>query len=316
MGTTVSIAVADASSAEAQQAVAAARAEMERIGREWYPWKDDGELVRVNAALAEGRSVAVSAELAALLNRASEFHRQSEGVFDPAIGKLVRLWGFHLAESDTRTPPSVDQLNAWRANRPALADLTVAGNIVRSRRRDVVLDLGAIGKGYAVDRAIDILRAHGVENALVNAGGNVRGIGRKDAGPWRIAIRHPRADEPLGWLELDGGESVSTSGDYERFAIVAARRVHHLIDPRTGEPAVHTQAVTVIAADATTADAASTAIFIAGPEAWRRVARAMGVVHVLRVDATGQIETTRALRDRLHSATGEPRQTAWKVVDL
>jgi thiamine biosynthesis lipoprotein len=210
-------------------------------------------------------------------------------------------------------------LNAWRHNRPTLADLSIDDDKVRGRRRDLMLDFGAIAKGFAVDRAIAILRAQGIENALINAGGNLRGLGHKmqvEGRPWRIAIRNPRGNEPLAWIELQDGEGVSTSGDYERFAVVENQRIHHLLDPASGSPVAHTIAVTVIARDATTADAASTAIFVAGPSRWRAIARAFAVQEVLRVDADGKIELTRALAARTQMPSSEPRPTSWRVVDL
>jgi len=316
MGTTVSIVVPDRSTENAQQSVAQARAEIERIGREWYAWAKDGELVRLNAALADGRAATVSKELAALLTQAGDFHRRSAGAFDPGIGGLVRLWGFDTASRDARPLPGDRELLAWRNNHATLADVRIDGESVSSHRRDLTIDLGAIGKGYAIDRAIEILRERGVKNALVNAGGSVRCIGRNAARPWRIAIRHPRNDEPLAWLELNDGEAIATSGDYERFVVVDDRRAHHLLDPRTGEPATHTLAVTVVTRDATMADAASTALFIAGPSAWRQTAAALDVAFALRIDASGQVEVTRALRDRLHATSSETHQTDWTVVTL
>jgi thiamine biosynthesis lipoprotein len=118
----------------------------------------------------------------------------------------------------------------------------------------------------------------------------------------------------LAWLEL-GDESVSTSGDYERFAIVSGKRIHHLLDPHTGRPAEHTIAVTVIAKDATLADAASTAVFIAGPERWRQVAHALGVGQVLRIDASGQVQVTAQLHARLQRASAASRRNEWTLVE-
>jgi thiamine biosynthesis lipoprotein len=146
-----------------------------------------------------------------------------------------------------------------------------------------------------------MLRAAGVVNALINTGGNVRVLGTRDGRPWRIGIRAPRADTILGVVELASGESIATSGDYERFYDYAGKRMHHILDPRTGYPVTHTQATTVVAADGTLADAASTALFVAGPEEWREVAQALGVAMVLRVDASGEIDVTPAMRDRLQT---------------
>lgn len=313
MGTTVSITViADVEAGT--QAVKDARTELQRIGREWYPWAREGELVRLNAALGAGQSITVSPELAQLLKRSQEYFRLSDGAFDPAIGGLVRLWGFNSADNTTHVLPTQKQLDLWKKSHPTLADIQVDGSNVQSARHDVTLDFGAIGKGYAVDRAVELLQARGIQHAMVNAGGNLRALGNNETRAWRVAIRDPRAVRALAWLELNN-ESVSTSGDYERFFLVGGQRVHHLLDPRTGSPAVHTIAVTVIANDATLADAASTALFVAGPDRWQSVARAMGVDQVLRVAADGHIQVTRKLQSRLQLPAAELRQTVWTTVD-
>jgi thiamine biosynthesis lipoprotein len=313
MGTTVSITViADVDAGT--RAVNDARTELQRIGREWYPWAPDGELVRLNAALSAGQSATVSPELAQLLKRSQDYFRLSDGAFDPAIGGLVRLWGFDSIDNAKPVLPTQKQLELWRKSHPTLADIQVAGNDVQSNRRDVTLDFGAIGKGYAVDRAMELLRARGIQHAMVNAGGNLRALGNNDTRAWRVAIRDPRAVRALAWLELHD-ESVSTSGDYERFFLAGGKRVHHLLDPHTGSPAEHTIAVTVIANDATLADAASTALFVAGPDQWQSIARAMGVDQVLRVAADGHIQVTRKLQSRLQLPAAELRQTMWTTVD-
>jgi thiamine biosynthesis lipoprotein len=314
MGTTVSITAYGDEPAATRSAIAEARKELERIGTEWYPWAQTGELVRVNAALAAGQPSDVSPELALLLTRAQEYCRLSEGAFDPAIGGLVRMWGFDSADRGERVIPTDKQLTAWRKSHPSLTDLRIDANTISGARRDVVLDLGAIGKGFAVDRAIDVLQKHGIKHGMVNAGGNLRAMGTNNRLPWRVAIRDPRAVRALAWLELDD-ESVSTSGDYERFAIVSGKRIHHLLDPRSGRPAEHTIAVTVIAKDATLADAASTAVFIAGPERWRQVARVLGVEQVLRIDASGQVQVTAKLHARLQRASWASRRNEWTLVE-
>jgi thiamine biosynthesis lipoprotein len=316
MGTTVSIDVGGDAPADAQPAADAAQEELKRIGREWYPWGDAGELVQLNQALASGARADVSPELVELLQRAALYSKKSEGTFDPAVGGLVRLWGFDSADRGTKPAPTRKQLDAWRRDRPTLNDLVIEGLSVSSARRDLVLDLGAIGKGFAVDRAIVLLQSRGIRHALVNAGGNIRALSDGHAKPWRIAIRDPRAVRALAWLDLRGDEAVSTSGDYERVAFIGGRRVHHLLDPRTGNPAEHTVAVTVLAANATLADAASTAIFVAGPTRWPAIAKAMEVDQVLRIDADGTAQVTPKLRERLQFKSGETAQTRWQTTAL
>jgi thiamine biosynthesis lipoprotein len=320
MGTTVSITVVGDAPDTARQAISDARGELQRIGREWYPWAHDGELVRLNTALANGQTGSASPQLAQLLQRSQEYFHLSEGAFDPAVGGLVRLWGFDSADTDSRRLPTEKQLSAWVKSHPTLADIHIENGAVRSERRDVVLDLGAIGKGYAVDSAIELLQQRGIHNALVNAGGNLRALGHapgnNNTQPWRIAIRDPRAVRALAWLELSGDESVSTSGDYERFIFVAGKRIHHLLDPFTGRSADHTIAVTVVGNDGTLVDAASTAIFVAGPNRWQSVAHAFKVDLIMRIDATGQVQVSRKLQSRLQRPSNETRETAWVTVDL
>lgn len=314
MGTTVSITVVGERTEASNQAINATRAELQRIGREWYPWAQDGELVRLNASLAAGSPFTASTELARLLVRSKKYSQLSDGTFDPAIGGLVRLWGFDSAENTARTLPTAKQIAAWTKSHPTMASIQIDGSVIRSDRRDVVIDLGAIGKGYAVDRAIELLKQRNIANAMVNAGGNLRCIGKQGTRAWRVAIRDPRAVRTLAWLELND-ESVSTSGDYERFAIANGVRIHHLLDSRSAQPATHTMAVTVVALDAALADAASTALFVAGPQRWREMARSLGIEQVLRVDASGAIEVTKAMHSRLVVTANENRQTKWAVVE-
>ena len=314
MGTTVSITVVGERTEASNQAINAARAELQRIGREWYAWAQDGELVRLNASLAAGSQFTASSELAQLLVRSKQYSQLSDGTFDPALGGLVRLWGFNSAENTARSLPTAKQIAAWTQSHPTMEHVQIDGNVIRSDRRDVVIDLGAIGKGYAVDRAVELLKQSNIANAIVNAGGNLRCIGKQGTRAWRVAIRDPRAMRTLAWLDLSD-ESVSTSGDYERFATVNDTRIHHLLDSRSAQPANHTMAVTVVALDAELADAASTALFIAGPQRWREIARSMGIEQVLRVDASGVIEVTKALHSRLVVTGNENRQIKWNVVE-
>jgi len=311
MGTTISIVVADASPG-LPATLATIERDIQRSGREWYAWNQEGELAKLNTALAAGRTFEVSAELADLLQRARDVYRSSEGAFDPAVAPMVELWGFNDAERTAQSPGAA-RMRMWQAGHATFADLRIDLRTVSSVRRDIMLDLGAIGKGYVVDRAVAELRRNGVHNALVNAGGNLRAVGRHPQHPWRIAIRNPRADGAIATIELQSDESVSTSGDYERAGIVNGKRAHHLLDPRTGEPALHTAAVTVFAHDATLADAASTALFIAGADRWLQMAKTLQIQGAIRFDAGGHVQATRSLKSRLHVSE---RTLAVEWVDL
>lgn len=257
-----------------------------RYGRDLYAY-GDGELGRLNSRLPEGNPISVSPELLDLLRRGMDWHEQSQGTLDPGIGALVRLWGF-AGEPQPRPRPSAQTL-AELLPEATIAQLRVDGDRVWTRSPNLVIDLSAYAKGYVVDQLIELLRASGATSGFINAGGDLRALGtRPSGGPWRIAIQHPRRDGVLGVIALAPGEAAFTSGDYARYYLENGDRRHHILDPRTGEPAVETQAITVVAASGIEADAAATALFVAGAD-WPELAAKLGIERVLRVDGEGRI---------------------------
>jgi thiamine biosynthesis lipoprotein len=303
MGTRVGLSILADSPEQAAHCSAQVERSLLREGIDWYPWTHDasGELRQLNAALANGQTFEVSSSLLTLLQRSTDAYAASEGFFDPAVAPLIKYWGFADVDApaiSTRDPTVLEQ---WRKSRPTLADVHVEGTQVSSKRRDLQLDFGAIAKGYAEQLSMQQLAGLGCREAAINMGGQIAVMGQAMAQQLQgVAIRDPRAQQGLATLRLKAGESISTSGDYERFVERDGKRLHHLLDPHTGLPVAHTQAVTVIGDDATLADAASTALMAAGPESWQRIARQLGVREVLRIDATGAIEVTAALYARLH----------------
>jgi thiamine biosynthesis lipoprotein len=312
-GTQVSVAVYGEDPAQADAAIGAVLREFDRLHRAYHAW-EPSELTALNAAIARGETATVSDELAAMLQDAQRIAATGDGLFDPALGGLIELWGFH---TDTFAPrlPDAAKLQALLAAKPRIADLVIDGNRVQSRNRAVQLDLGGYAKGYALDRAAAILRGQGVANALINISGNIMALGSKGGTPWRIGIQHPRQSGPLATLPLYDGEAIGTSGDYQRYFIVDDRRYPHLLDPRTGEPARGTQSLTVLVTPAamvgewagegagTLSDAASKPAFIAG-DAWRDHTLRFGIEHALRVAEDGRVEVTKALRARLQFSGG------------
>lgn len=312
-GTRVEVITWGAAEPDARAAIAAVLQEFDRLHRAYHAW-EPSELTALNTAIAAGQTrIPVSPELAAMLKDAQVIAATGDELFDPALGRLIALWGFH---SDTFVParPAPDALAAAIAAHPRMADLRIDGNTVSSRNRAVQLDLGGYAKGYALDRAAALLRARGIANALINIGGNVMALGSKGDLPWRVGIQHPREPRPLASLPLRDGEAIGTSGDYQRFFELEGERYSHLLDPRTGLPARGTQAVTVLVTPrpgaGTLSDAASKPLYMAGT-GWLEYARRFHIEHALRVDGHGRIEVTRALRDRLQF---EPGITA-RVVD-
>ena len=307
-GTRVEVIVAGQPEAEARAATGAVLREFDRLHRSYHAWRPS-ELSTLNAALAAGKSAEVSEELAAGLREAQALSAAGDGLFDPGIGRLIALWGFQNDEYPAQLPDPA-ALAAWRATPAGIADLRLDERRVSSRSPQVAIDFGGYLKGVALDRAAAILRAHGVGNALINIGGNVMALGRKNGEPWRVGIQHPRQPGALATLELADGEAVGTSGDYQRYFEVGGQRYSHLIDPRSGKPAQHTRALTVLIPGGAQAgmrsDALSKPLFIAGAS-WPALAERLGVTHVLRVDADGRLEISAALNARLKFvATPEP----------
>jgi len=300
-GTRVEVLVVSSEPEQGRQAIAAVLREFDRLHRSYHAGQPS-ELSDLNLAIAAGRPQQVSPELAAFAREAQELSAQGDRLFDPGIGQLIKLWGFQADEFKAELPAE-GEIKAWLASKPSIGDLMITGNSISSRNRHVALDFGGYLKGVALDRAAAILRSQGINNALINIGGNVMALGSKEGRKWRIGIQHPRQSGPLATVELADGEAIGTSGDYQRFFEVDGKRYPHLLDPRTGYPADHTQAVTVLIPAGpkagTLSDAVSKPIFIAGPAAWREMAGKMGIGLVLRVDRDNRIFVTAAMRQRL-----------------
>jgi FAD:protein FMN transferase len=310
-GTRVEILIYGAPTDKAREAAGKVLREFDRLHRAFHAW-EPSELTQLNDAIAAGqRDIPVSAELAGLLAGAADVAARSDQLFDPALGRLIGLWGFQSDEFKPVLPPAAEIAALVKAN-PTMADLTITGDRVSSRNRQVKLDLGGYAKGYALDRAVEILRGEGIANALVNIGGNVMALGDKGGKPWRIGIQHPRQPWPLATLDVRDGEAIGTSGDYQRFFEIDGKRYCHILDPRNGFPADHAQAVTILVTPrpgaGTLSDAASKPLFVSGPDGWRDYARRFGIDHALFVDAAGRVTVTRALHQRLQLADGVPAE--------
>lgn len=299
-GTVVDIQLWGVDETRGQQVVSRLAEDFEFMHRTWHAWHPS-TLGRVNVQLATGEVFTAAPSILPLIARGTELSQRSGGLFNPAIGRLIALWGFASDDPPKGPPPSAEAIRAILEQRPAMTDIHLDGIKMQSRNPALQLDFGAFAKGYAVDRAIDALREMGIEHAVVNAGGDLRAIGRHGERAWRIGIRHPRAEGILAAVEVEGDESVFTSGDYERYFDWQGRRYDHIIDPRSGYPAQGLSSVTVFARQGDLADAAATALFVAGPkvEDWLPVARAMGISGVMLVDQQGVVQITPGIRQRI-----------------
>jgi thiamine biosynthesis lipoprotein ApbE len=262
MGTYAEISLYAPDKGAASEAVKAAFAEVERLDRLMSNYKTESELSKVNREAGKG-PVDCDGELLRVIEKSLYYSNLTNGAFDITTEPLVNLWGFY--EGRVRVP-SKEEVQALL---PAVSykNIVVQRGGISFANPSTRLDLGAIGKGYAVDRAVEVLKGKGIESACVNLGGNIYALGNPPGRDfWKIGIQHPRErDHLLGHLELRDC-AVATSGDYERFFTVNGKRYSHILDPRTGWPVEGMVSVTVVAPDATQADALSTSVFVLGEE--------------------------------------------------
>ncbi|MFA6013678.1 MAG: FAD:protein FMN transferase [Gallionellaceae bacterium] len=299
-GTRVEVSIYGADEAQARAAAAAVMQEFQRLHDLLHAWKPS-ELSALNAAIAQGKSRSVPSEVAYLLRDAARFSGQSEGLFNPAIGGLIHLWGFQGEEFKAELPDANKIATLVKAV-PQMSDLLIENTLVKSANPAVQLDLGGYAKGYALDRAAVILKQRGMQNALINIGGNVLALGQHGKRPWRVGIQHPRKPGPLATLSLKDGDAIGTSGDYQRFFELNGMRYSHLIDPRTGYPAQGVQAVTIVTHGENAglrSDCSSKPLFINGINGWREAAKSLQVEQAMLIDAAGVVHLSAALQKRL-----------------
>jgi thiamine biosynthesis lipoprotein len=288
----------------ARQAVASIMQEFQRLHNLLHAWKPSA-LSEINTAFAQGKSIAITPEIEAMLRDAAQLSAQSDSLFNPAIGGLVKLWGFHADEFKPALPDT-KQLAALVAAQAQMSDISFlthnGSTTLKSRNRAVQLDLGGYAKGYALDRAVALLKQQGVHNALINIGGNVMALGTHGSRSWRVGIQHPRKPGPIATLELHDGEAIGTSGDYQRYFELNGKRYCHVIDPRNGQPVQGVEAVTVLTHGARAgvlSDATSKPLFVAGADGWLGAAHKMLLDEALLIDTTGTVHLTAALQKRL-----------------
>jgi thiamine biosynthesis lipoprotein len=298
-GSTTDIEIRGADPARARAAIAEASALLNQRESEWHAWKPS-DVTRVNAAFAAGQPAVAPASVIDLVQRSQPLSEASEGLFDPAVGGLVAAWGFHTSTYPVLTPPPDEEaLARWRAQRPRIGDVHVEGEQLRSENRRVQLDFGAIAEGAAAESVVAILVRHGIEHALVSLGGDVVALGDGDGQAWQVGLRDPFGGV-MGGVALAGGEALFSTGNYSKFRdSPSGTRWSHILDPRTGHPARGAAAVAVLHTDPLLADAGATALFVAGPAGFERVARRMGLACAMMVTEENEMLVTVAMRQRL-----------------
>ena len=282
-GTLVELTFYGVSEQQAREAAQRVDAMYQRQHRDWHAWQR-GHLQDLNEAIAENRAIRTDPSILELIQLGQHLERISHGLFNPAIGNLLNIWGFQKDEAAQGPPPSAQSIQRWLSTSPSTLDLQLEGLMVRSVNPAVRLDFGGFAKGYSVGAATQLIKKQGINDFIVNAGGDLCVRGKHGQRPWRIGIRDPRDGGVLARIELTGAACAFTSGDDQRYFKFGDKHYHHILDPGTGYPAQRTRSVTVVDADPVLADAAATALFVAGPARWKEIARSMGVDDVLLLD--------------------------------
>lgn len=286
MGTTFEVQVRVPSAEDGRAAIDAAFEEIDRVEALLSEWRETSEISALNRA-AGGAPVAIGDDLRAVLARASEISERTGGAFDVTFAACGGLWSFRepyrvaaeaeLAECRTHV--------GWRK-----VLLDAEGGTAALPDPSMKIGIAGIGKGYGVDRAAAVLESRGIRDYIVDGGGDIRLSASPGKRPWTVGIAHPRRPGALWGSVSEASGAIVTSGDYEAFFERDGIRYHHILDPRTGHPSSGVSAVTVIAPDATTADALATGLMVLGSE------RGMALVESLP-----DVEALFLVEDREHS---------------
>jgi thiamine biosynthesis lipoprotein len=279
--------------AQALEKIEKAFDRMEEVDRKFNVLNPESPLYRFNHENAP----ITDPEILGLLETALEVSEESGGAFDVTVYPLVDLWGFF------RGAPAVPAQTDIAAclKKVGWRQLKIENGVLTKPNAGVMIDLGAIAKGYAVGEAVKVLKGAGVTSALIDAGGDIFAIGELRGRPWKVGIRNPRGEGVMGALDVSD-LTIVTSGDYERFFEKDGVRYHHILDPATGYPATGLMSVTVICDDATRADGLSTALFVLGPEKGMQLVERLDGVEAIMVTTDGKTLTSSGLKGAMDAA--------------
>jgi thiamine biosynthesis lipoprotein len=317
LGTFAQVSIAGLSTDRAEEATRRAEQVLTSLDHIGYTFHSGGELQRVNEALANGRTIAVSDEMIELVGWSQQLAQASDDLFNPAAGELTALWEFRCDREACDTPPPYpDEVQALVDGKtaevlrhpPVMEDIVVHGNRVSSRNRHARLEFGGIIRGLALDLAIRSLREAGAVNAMVAIGGNVHTSGRRGDHAWWTGIPDAGGSRLIGSIETADNESVFTVRALDTSLGRQDLIYRRIVDPRTGQPVEEIRSVTVVHDSAMVANAAATAFLIAGTAGWKEVADRMDVHALLLITADGDIYTSPAIDQRIHWKQGITHQ--------
>ncbi len=294
----VDVSILQVAPSKAKQAMEVIERTFTDLERDLNPWSD-GEMARINRLLPTGEPFTAPVSILPLIHLSQRYADLSGNLFNPAIGKLIALWGFNVEVPEGMRPPPAHAIERLLEANPRMSDIAVDVLTLQGRNPSLRLDFSPIVQPYAIDLAIAQLRELGVRHAQIKTGSDLRAIGGRGGLPWRVPIRSGNGSGVFATLNIQGDESVVTRGAHDRDWIYDGVTYHNIIDPRSGRPVRDTLSVTVVHPEATVAAAAAIALFVAGPEAWHGVARALGIEYAILVDSAGTVHLNPELHERL-----------------
>jgi len=295
MGTVIEITLIADDEEAANKASLQAFQEIKRIETLMSPWLDSSDVTRINRSAGKER-VKVSPETFEVIQKAQEISKLSEGGFDITIGPLTELW---RKAREKKIPPSIEDVKEklGLVNFKNI-EMDQEGKVFL-KKKGMAIDLGGIAKGYAVDRAFELVKSLGYKNLIINAGGDLRVGGTKNKQPWSIGIQNPRESQKILARISVSDMAVATSGDYEKYFIYQGKRYHHIFNPKDGFPTDDCQSVTIITKDCITADGLATAVFVLGAKKGYSLCQKLDGVKCMIVDKEGKIIFSPGLKDRI-----------------
>jgi len=322
MDTLCTITVVSPSKENAKDAIEAGFAEIKRLERLLNYFSPESEISKITGSSGIA-PVKVNKDTLDVIKKAIEIANYTNGAFDPTIGPLIRLWRFSSANPSVPSQAQIKKASRFVDYRKIRINAKTSEVFLEMKGMEI--DLGGIAKGYAADKAVEAIKAKGINAALVAVAGDIKGFGLKPDGlPWKVGIQNPRPTPkypPLTMGDLKGGKrgqsaegkneedvlatlylkdsAISTSGDYERFFIKNGKRYHHIINPRTGYPAIGVISVSVIAHEGYLSDGLSTGIFVLGVEKGLKLLESLGIDGVI-VDSNKNIFLTNNLKGKIN----------------
>lgn len=297
LDTLVTIKAYGANKQHVEKTVDQAMREIQAVDEMMNVYDPGSEISRTNrkANRSAGKKVHISADLTQVIAISKEYYGNTGGAFDLSVAPVMKLWGFNEKPSVPR-PQELQKVLPLVNMKNVQVDRT--DNTIRFKQPGTALDLGGVAKGYAVDKAVSVLKSNDIKSALVTTGSTTTVIGQKPGDtPWTIGIKNPRKENATIGILKPANKSISTSGDYQSYFVKDGKRYHHILDPKTGQPSRKCMSVTVITSKSCTeADILSTAFFIMGYPKSLELLRKIDDTDAVIVDAQGKVHATPGLR--------------------